>query len=307
MWRAGIMVAGLLLAAASPLPADVAAWLYPGSPPTPPASGLSAIEDVSLPGSVVRVTRAQLHDLQVAVDWFPGSHPALPAPVARGPAPGIGACGFCHLPGGEGRPENASLAGLKEDYLVSQGLAFRAGERHGAVPGWLPSEAMTTAAKAASEADIRAAAAYFSRLPFTSRVKVVEAATVPKTAAQGYMLVPVTGGAHEPIGDRIIEIADDHEAFERRDPRVGFTAFVPPGSIARGGTVAERIGCLECHSGMLGGWGPGRSPSYILRQLHGFGAGVRADDAAAPMREVVAQMTPRDMIDVAAWYAAQQP
>jgi cytochrome c553 len=301
------MAAGLLLAAASPLPADIAAWLHPGANATPPADGWNTTEAVSIPGSAQRFTEAQLHDLQVAVDWFPDSHPALPAAVARGPVPGVAACGFCHLPGGEGRPENASLAGLDEAYLVAQGLAFRNGVRHGAVPGWLPSEAMTIAAKAASEADIRAAAAYFSRMPFTSRVKVVETATVRRTTAQGYMLVAVAGGAQEPIGDRIVEIADDHEAFERRDPRVGFTAFVPPGSIARGAAVAERIGCLECHSGMLGGWGPGRSPSYILRQLHGFGTGVRIGEAAAPMREVVGQMTPRDMIDVAAWYAAQQP
>ena len=79
---------------------------------------------------------------------------------------------------------------------------------------------------------------------------------------------------------------------------------MPPGSIARGAVVAERLGCLECHSGMLNGWGPGRSPSYIVRQLLAFKTGARNDAAAQPMREVTAQLSEPEMIDAAAYLAS---
>lgn len=298
---AAILPAVMLMAAAAP-----PGWLYPGGGATPPAGGWSTVP-LELAGSTLTFSEAQLRDLQVAVDWFPDRHAAMPAAVARGPAPGVGACAFCHLPGGEGRPENASLAGLPEDYLVAQAMAFRGGERHGAVAGWVPSDGMAKAAKQASDADLRVAAQYFSRERFVSRVKVVETATVPRTMATGFMLVPLGDGRREPIGGRIIEVADDVERFERRDPRAEFTAYVPPGSVARGAAVAKRAGCVACHSAILGGWGPGRSPSYIVRQLHGFAAGARGGAAAAPMQAVVAQLSDGEMVDVAAWYAARRP
>lgn len=307
MRRVTAKVVAVMVMAATPVPPQLAAWLYPGSSALTPPSGGWNPAPVSLAGSARTFTEAQFHDIQTAVDWFPDTHPVMPAAVARGPAPEIGACAFCHGPNGEGRPENASLAGLPEEYLTAQGMAFRSGERHGVVEGWRPSSTMTRIAKGVSEADIAAAAAYYSKLPFVPMVKVVETPTVPRTAAQAFILVPAADGSREPTGNRIIEVADDFERFERRDPRATFTAYVPPGSVARGGAVAERIGCLECHSGMLGGWGPGRSPSYILRQLHAFRAGGRTDEGAAPMREVVSQLSDADMVDVAAWYAAQKP
>src|SRR5262249_57016812 len=73
--------------------------------------------------------------------------------------------------------------------------------------------------------------------PATSWIKVVESATVPKTKPQGGMFLTVEGGeaAVEPIGDRIIETpvsARDTEFL--RNPRSGFIAYVPPGSLKKG-------------------------------------------------------------------------
>jgi hypothetical protein len=52
-------------------------------------------------------------------DWFPQSHEPLPAVVAEPRGPGQAACGYCHLPDGTGRPENAKLAGLPQAYIIS--------------------------------------------------------------------------------------------------------------------------------------------------------------------------------------------
>ncbi|HEX4272041.1 MAG TPA: hypothetical protein VHZ32_11670, partial [Rhizomicrobium sp.] len=54
-------------------------------------------------------------------DWYPGDHPAMPRIVAEGDnARGITACSLCHYPNGQGRPQNAGLAGLPTDYIARQ-------------------------------------------------------------------------------------------------------------------------------------------------------------------------------------------
>lgn len=299
-----LLAAGLLLAAAAPDAGgrEDLAWLFPRpSAPAPPLADPEAL--VTLPGSAVTLRARQFRVSTAAVDWYPGRHGMPPAIVLKASAPEGYACGFCHLVGGEGRPENASLAGLSEAYIIAQTRAFRAGERQPVRPGWLPIKAMATAVAHASDAEIAAAAKWFSGQTFVSRVTVIETDTVPATAPLGYILAPVPG-PREPIAGRVIEVPDDLHRFELRDPDSRFTAWVPPGSIARGVAVAERLGCIECHSGMLGGWGPGRSPSYIVRQLLAFKTGVRSDAAAQPMREVTAEMSEAGMIDVAAWFAS---
>jgi cytochrome c553 len=298
-----LLLALPLLAAADVVGFDD--WLYPT--PTPgAASSFAGNRIVGVPGSTVRATRDQLHDFAKVVDWHPESHPQPPAIVLKAQVPKGYACGFCHLPGGEGRPENASLAGLPAAYIIAQTKAFRSGARHSERADWIPSAAMQRAVAAASDAEIAEAAGYFSQQPFRSRLAVVETATVPATRPLGYILAPVEG-PHESIAGRIIEVPDDVEAFENRDSFSRFTAYVPPGSIARGEAVADRIGCLACHDEQLGGWGPGRSPSYILRQLRAFKSNARADADAAPMQAVVEQLSLSDMTDVAAWLAAQPP
>ena len=72
-------------------------------------------------------------------------------------------------------------------------------------------------------------------MKWTPWIKVVEATTVPKTRIAGGMFLRLDGGETEPIADRIIEVPDDTERTESlRDPRSGFTAYVPTGSIKKG-------------------------------------------------------------------------
>jgi cytochrome c553 len=50
----------------------------------------------------------------------------------------------------------------------------------------------------------------------------------------------------------------------------------------------------------------GRSPSYLVRQLYDFKHGARAGDGSVLMKPVVQNMTPDDMLALAA-YAASLP
>lgn len=297
------MKALLVLAAAAATTAAVEApaWLYP-APAGPRPAAANPDAPVTLPGSAVTLKERDLRTPERAVDWFPDPARPVPAFIRENAQPGQYACGFCHLPHGDGRPENASLAGLTEEYIIDQTEAFRSGARTAARDGWFPSIAMRTTIQHASREEIAAAARWFSQQPFTSRVKVVESATVPATAPLGFILA-AQPGPREPIAGRIIEVPDDPEAFEKRDPRASFTAWVPPGSIARGRAVAAEIGCIECHAEQMNGWGPGRSPSYILRQLLAFKTRARHDAGAEPMQAVVDQLDMDQMVAVAAWLA----
>ncbi len=197
-------VAMLLVGAASPVRAQPAAtardWAFP-APPLPWAGNPN--KSHTLPGSTMRYTDAQLHDLTRAPDWFPGAHPPLPAAIALGRG-GAKACAFCHLPGGEGRPENASLAGLPADYIRRQVAALASGARTGVRPGWGPTSRMIATAKASDPVEVARAAAYFSARPFVSHVRVVEGDIVPR--AEPYKGVyELRGGGTMPLGKRIIE------------------------------------------------------------------------------------------------------
>jgi cytochrome c553 len=292
----------LLAAVAATAVMAAPAWLYP-APAGPRPAAADPETAVTLPGSAISLKMRDLRTVERAVDWFPDPANPVPAVIRESRVPGQYACGFCHLPHGVGRPENASLAGLSEEYIVDQTEAFRAGTRTAASPGWFPSAAMRDTVAHATPAEIADAARWFSRQPYTSRVTVVERASVPPTAPLGYILT-VQSGPEEPIAGRLIEVPDDVEAFEKRDPRTRYTAFVPPGSIAKGRAIAAEIGCIECHAEQLNGWGPGRSPSYILRQLIAFKTRARNDAGAEPMQAVADQLDMDQMVAVAAWLGA---
>jgi hypothetical protein len=65
---------------------------------------------------------------------------------------------------------------------------------------------------------------------------VVETETVPKTYFSGTRRMPLHEGGTEPIGMRVIEVPEDAERVELRDPKSGFIAYAPPGSLAKGWT-----------------------------------------------------------------------
>jgi cytochrome c553 len=166
-------------------------------------------------------------------------------------------------------------------------------------------------AKAATDDEIKSAAAYFSSFPFKKWIRVVEAKDAPKSRIAGSMHVPTNDGT-EPLGARIIELPEDLARTELRDAASGFVAYVPPGSIARGASLVKSMNCGTCHGADLKGLGPvpplaGRSPSYTVRQLFDLQTGVRKGPWSALMKASVEKLTLDDMIAIAAFTASREP
>ncbi|MBI4263727.1 MAG: c-type cytochrome [Acidobacteria bacterium] len=273
----------------------------------------------SLPGTNLQFTRAQIANRFGPADWYPGDHTAMPEIVARGRMDAnIIACSLCHMPNGKGRPENAGVSGLPEEYFIQTMLDFRNGRRSSADPRKGNTNLMVNFAKAMTEEEIRQAAAYFGSMPWTQWIRVVETNTVPQTRIQGGMFLRLDNGMTEPIGNRIIEAPENTERTEvMRDPRSGFVAYAPVGSIARGQTLVttggngRTVACATCHGATLQGMGPvpglaGRSPSYIVRQLYDMQMGTRKGSWAELMKPVVENLTAEDFVAIAA-YTASRP
>ena len=292
------------------------AWAYPWDPDfkVPPA------DDVlhRLSGSTAAFSWNQARDLFFSPDWHPEDHPAMPAVVSRGRKPDARACGSCHRAEGTGGPENSSLAGLPAAYFVQQMADFKSGARKFSGPQRSAVLLMTAAAKAMTDAEVQAAADYFSALKPKRIIKVVESDTVPKAYIARLFCVKLAEGGTEPLGRRIIEMPDDVEQFELRDTRSQFTAYVPVGSVAKGealaktGDAGRTIPCAICHGPDLKGAGPipgiaGRSPSYVVRQLYDFKHGARAGSGSVLMKASVENLTVDDMIALAAYAASLAP
>ena len=298
------------------------AWAY-AIPPAPPAgaapAGAPAAPDpkpLTLPGSTLSFPLANIRDAFGPADWFPGDHPAMPEVVAKGKRPDVRACSLCHYPNGKGRPENAGVAGLPVAYFIQTMHDFRADVRKSAESRKANTNIMIQIAKGMTEDEIKASAEYFGSMKWTPWIKVVEAKEVPKTRIQGGMYLRLEGKETEPLGMRIIETPDNVEHTEvLRDPRSGFTAYAPMGSIKKGealvttGGNGKTVQCSVCHGADLKGLGPvpglaGRSPSYIVRQLWDLQQGTRKGTWSPLMRPVVEKLTQDDMIAIAAYAAS---
>jgi cytochrome c553 len=243
-------------------------------------------------------------------DWFPDEHPAPPRSV-KGPMPN--ACGSCHLMSGQGHPESADIAGMPAEYIIRQMAYFKSGARK-------EEARMGPIARAVADEDVRQAAEYFAAIKPTPFVKVIEAATPPKTYvsadARHRRIVP--DGGTEPIGRRIIQIPEDPMQVTVRNPHSGFIAYVPPGSIKKGeglvktGGGGKTIQCAICHGDALTGLGElprlaGLQPVYIARQLIQMQNGTSAGANAALMKKVVAKLTEDDIIAISAYLGSLPP
>ncbi len=306
-------------------------WAYgftsppPSTPPAPAAAPDTTMH--TLPGSKLSFTRAQVANRYGPADWFPEDHPAMPDIVAHGKEsaqPQVYACSLCHLPNGNGRPENANVTGLSYQYIVQQLMDFRIGARKTSDPRKANTALMAGFTKSLTDDDIKAAATYFSSIPAKPWIKVVESDSVPKTKPNGGIFITLEGAdaGMEPLGDRIVETPVNAEDTEiRRNPRSGFIAYVPQGSLKKGealvttGTTASGgkvTACTACHGTDLRGLGPvprlaGRSPSYIARQLYDMQHGNRAGTWTPLMVPVVANLGPDDLLAAAAYVASLQP
>jgi cytochrome c553 len=302
------------------LSADTSAlsWAFLVPPP-----GLKAIPDDGtihhLAGSDGGFTLTQIRNSFGSTDWYPGDHPPMPSVVANGRKPDVQACAFCHYPNGKGRPENASPAGMPAAYLLQQLMDFRNDLRKSSEPLKANVPMMIKIAKGMTDEEMKQVADYYSSMKWTPYVKVIEADTIPKIGVQGLMYVKLPGTETEPLGSRIIEVPDDTDATELfRNPRSGYTAYAPVGSIKKGEALATTGGagktfqCAICHGPGLKGLGPiphlaGRSPSYIARQLYDFQTGARNGDGSKLMKPVVANLTTDDITVLAAYVASLEP
>jgi cytochrome c553 len=331
-----IVTAGVLVAAADAPPpwaygfAAPAAAPPPAAPaPAPPAgpagargaapAAAPAPDDGALkhlPGSTGAFTVTQIRDAFGPADWYPGDHPTMPDIVAHGKRPDVRACSLCHYPNGKGRPENAGVSGLPVSYFLQTMADFRSGARKSADARKANTNIMIAIAKGMTDEETKATAEYFGAMKWTPWIKVVEAATVPKTRIAGGMFLRLEGNETEPIGDRIIETPENVEATEvLRDARSGFIAYVPPGSVKKGETLVTTGGgkttqCSVCHGPDLRGLGPvpgiaGRSPSYTARQLYDMQQDVRKGVWSDLMKPVVAKLNNADMLAIAAYTASR--
>lgn len=300
-------------------------WAYAINLPSDAAAAPAKTPDTTLrhvPGSTATFTDAQVSDMFRPPDWHSADHPPMPEIVSRGRTPDVFACGYCHLPNGQGRPENSSLAGLSEAYIVQQLADFKSGLRKSSEPRHAPTSAMITYETKANQKEIQAAAEYFSTLNPRPWIRVVETDTVPRTHVSGWMLVADDstkndGGGTEPIGARIVETPENLERTELRDDHSGFIAYVPVGSIRKGealvsGNSSKTLQCATCHGRDLKGKGKaprlaGRSPSYIVRQLYDIQHGARAGVAVRQMKPAIAGLTVDDMAAIAAYIASLNP
>jgi cytochrome c553 len=305
-------------------PGGYPAWAY-AIPPAAPAGAAPAAQAPpdeslkSLPGSTQKFALAQIRDAFGPADWFPGDHPAMPEIVAKGRRPDVRACSLCHYPNGKGRPENAGVSGLPVSYFIQQMYDFRNDVRKSADPRKGNTNLMITIAKGMTDAEIKASAEYFAAMKWSPWIRVVETNTVPKTRIQGGMYLRLEPEQTEPLGMRIIETPENTEHTELlRDPRSGFIAYAPVGSISKGralvtsGGAGKTVACGICHGPDLKGLGPvpglaGRSPSYMTRQMYDFKQGARKGLWADLMKPVVDKLNEEDLVTISAYLASLAP
>ncbi len=307
------------------------AWGYttptdPAQAPLPPAPAAPAAApdtttQISVPGSKFQFSPAQIAARFAPADWFPEDHPQMPEVVAHGrqsATPEVWACGFCHMPNGKGRPENADLTGLPADYIVQQLMDFKNDRRNTSDKRKTNTGLMINFTKGMTREEMEAAAHYFSSIAPTPWTKVIESDTAPKTIARGGVFLTITGkdAGTEALGNRIVETPISAEDFEvKRNPRSGFLAYVPKGSLKKGeklvrdgATVGGKkvTACVACHGVDLRGLGPvpplaGRSPSYIARQMYDMQHGNRTGTWSPLMAPVLSELTNDDLLVAAAY------
>jgi cytochrome c553 len=309
--KSAFFALALLLAPLAATAAEKPDWAFPVTDKVQPLQvDLNKIH--TAPGSPLRLMRTQIDDMYNVPNWFPDLYPPMPKIVLFGnKETAVRACGSCHLPTGTGHDESAYMAGLPVNYFIRQMSDWRSGDRKFG-------GTMVAMAKVITDAEIKEAAEYFASLKPRPWIRVVETDTAPKSyVGPGNKRLVHPDGGTEPIANRIIEVPEDEEIVLNRDPRSGFVAYVPFGSIAKGREFAtsgagKTIPCQICHGQTLQGLGDvpaiaGRHPNYIVRQLWNMQNGDRVGNSSALMKQVVEKLSVDDMLALAAYSASLTP
>jgi cytochrome c553 len=237
--------------------------------------------------------------------------PKMPEVVAKGkPLP----CMQCHLANGGSHPESAAISGLTANYIIEQVHAFRDGERVDVRTG-----RMVQVAKIISEKDLKEAADYYAAIgPDRQKwVKTVVGNEVPKGPAPfgggGFRYHAPEGGTEPLPAGMVIETADNDDLVRARDQiDGGFVQYVHAEDLALGEKVAAAGACGTCHGADYKGVGDvprlaGQHTLYLIRQLKDMQIGGRKDKNVAVMKPIVAKLSDREMVAVAAYLASKSP
>ena len=278
-------------------------------PVQPPATEEAG--PIRIPGSSKTYTRAEIENLSAPPDWFPEENAPKPEVILKGRA-AVLACGSCHLMSGLGHPESADLAGLNATYIIRQLQDFKSGARK-------DMSRMNGIAAAMTDDEMKQSAEWFAARKPAPWNRVVETGTVPKTyIGPGRMRYPHPDKTTEPTANRIVTLPEDPARARNRDPKSGFIANVPVGSVARGKILVETggngktVACGICHGDNLKGLGAvprlaGVHSIYIARQLYLFKNGERNGIDAQLMKKPVAQLTDDDIIAISAYLGSLAP
>jgi cytochrome c553 len=238
----------------------------------------------------------------------------MPDIVARGDeSEGLQACALCHYPNGQGKMENGHVSGLSATYILQQLEAFENGTRRSADPRKANTNVMAMIAARLTDDEKQQVAEYYSSMDYRPMVRVIETVEVPQVrSTNNGLMLPVPDMPPTPLGQRIIEVPEDPEKTEMmRDPRGGFIAYVPVGSLAKGERLvntgdSKTIQCGICHGldhmglGVVPGIA-GRTASYTMRQLWDIKQGTRQSPL---MTAVVANLSAEDMLNISAYIAS---
>jgi cytochrome c553/kynurenine formamidase len=213
-----------------------------------------------------------------------------------------------------GHPQSGHLAGLPIDYFIAQMADFKSGARKDSA-SW-----MNKFAVAMSDEDVAAAAAYFASLEQRAGwFQVIESDTVAKSfIGESRLRLRASSGETEPLGDRLVVLAQNEEHAISKHPYSGFEVWAPIGSVARGkelvttGGGGKTIACALCHGDALQGLAnvpriAGIDPTYIVRQLNDYKSGDRAGPMSALMSPAVMNLEETDMTAIAAYLASLNP
>ena len=194
---------------------------------------------------------------------------------------------------------------------------FRNGLRKSAEPRKANTNAMITIAKAMTPEEIKAAAEYFGAMTWTPWISVVEASTVPKMESRGRHLDSGRRRRKEPIGMRIIETPENPERTEiLRDPRSGFIAYVPVGSIKKGEALVKtggngrptRAACATapiCRASVRCRASPDDRRAIWRVRCTTCRSGARHGEWTELMKPVVAKLTEEDLVNIAAYVSSR--
>jgi cytochrome c553 len=328
MWKLGVLctlaLSGAALAGEPAAPAAIPsslAWVYPGlGAQSQPFPQMQPDIQYGVTGSTLVLSGQQINDMSDAIDWLPATHPSPPATVQRYDAEKKRLpCADCHGLNGKGNVATPDLGGLPRAYIVEQIHEFKSGHRKSSVTDRPTTEEMIGIAGKLSAAELDEAARYFSSLkPPAPVVRVVETDQVPRTKAHSLgWLELIPNGGTEPIGRRVIVVADDFTQQWINDPHALSVAYVPPQAIERGKALAHRTGpgiqaCTACHGADLKGSGAiprlaGRDPAYLARALWDIKSGARNGPAVALMQKPAGAVKEDEIVDLVAYIASLAP